>query len=205
MQLSPFVGFLAVLFILMTCASIVTMVSGIEGLTTNFTFVPQWKGQGCGSEPVWDQDIRQYPMERHPQWQYVTYEGFMGGEEKDASMLSETAGTGKDLKMSVEIPGDPILTLPPNKPAAANTANRSSYLLLSDEMKPLDSGISCVNSRSCFAADFDRLQEKTGNYRQFTNNYKRGYPDSCSSPFQELVMSFYDSKGLKIDAPKNCI
>jgi hypothetical protein len=205
MRLSPFIGFLAILFILMTCASIVAMISGTEGLTTKFTFVPQWEVKTCGPEPVWDQDIRRYPMERHPKWQYVAYEGFMGGEEKDASMLSETAGTGQDLKMSVEIPGDPILTLPPNKPAPVNFANRSSYLLLTDEMKPLDSGISCVNSRSCFASDFDRLQEKTGNFRQLTNNYKRGYPDSCSSPFQELVLSFYDSKGVKVDVPKNCI
>ena len=122
-------------------------------------------------------------------------------------MLAETAGTGKDLKMSVAIPGDPILTLPPNKPAPVNFANRSSYLLLSDEMKelPADSGISCVNSRSCYAADFDRLQEKTGNFRQLTNNYKRGYPDSCSSPFQELVLSFYKTDGMRIDVPKNCI
>jgi hypothetical protein len=48
-----------------------------------------------------------------------------------------------------------------------------------------------VNSRSCYAVDFDRMVSKTGNFRQFTNNYKRGYPDSCSSPYQELVLNFY--------------
>ena len=206
MRLHPFVGFIAVLFILMTCASIVAMISGKEGLTTIFTFVPRWEGKNCGPDPVWE-GPNFYPEDTMPHWEYVGYEGFSPDEEKDASYLAETAGTGKDLKMSVAIPGDPLMTLPPNKPAPVDFANRSSYLLLSDEMKPLpaDSGISCVNSRSCFAADFDRLQEKTGNFRQLTNNYKRGYPDSCSSPFQELVLSFYETNGMTIDAPKNCI
>jgi len=206
MRLNPFVGFIAVLFILMMFASIAAMVSGKEGLTTYFTFVPQWKGSSCG-EPVW-KGPDNYPADSQPEVVYVTYEGFIDTvQEKDASMLTETAGTRKDLKMSVEIPGNPILTLPPNKPAPVNWANRSSYLLLEDELKgmPADSGISCVNSRSCFATDFDRLQEKTGNFRQLTNNYKRGYPDSCSSPFQELVLSFYETKGMNVDVPKNCL
>lgn len=205
MRLHPFVGFIAVLFILMTCASVVAMVSGKEGLTTIFTFVPRWEGKNCGLAPAWDGPDN-YPAS-NPKWVFVGYEGFSPDEEKDASMLAETAGTGQDLKMSAKITGDPLIQLPPNKPAPVDFANRSSYLLLSDEMKtlPADSGICCVNSRSCFAADFDRLQEKTGNFRQLTNNYKRGYPDSCSSPFQELVLSFYETNGMKIDVPKNCI
>jgi hypothetical protein len=51
--------------------------------------------------------------------------------------------------------------------------------------------VSCVNSRSCYATNFERTIEKTGNYNQLTNNYKRKYPDSCSSPLQELVLNFY--------------
>jgi hypothetical protein len=206
MKLNPFAGFLGLLFILMTCASIVAMVSGVEGLTTLFTFVPRWEGRRCGPEPVWQGPNDFYP-DSAPKWDFVTYEGFMSAEEKDASYMTESANSGKDTKMSSKIPGDPILVAPPNRPSPVDFANRDSYLLLSDELKtmPADSGISCVNSRSCFAGNFDRLQEKTGNFRQLTNNYKRGYPDSCSSPFQELVLSFYDSKGLKVDAPKNCI
>jgi len=198
-------GFLAVLFILMMFASIVGMISNKEGLTSYFTFVPRWEGRRCGPEPSWNGPLN-YPSSEPP-YTYVGYEGFLGGEEKDASMLIETARTGQDLKMSSSIQGDPILVNRPNKPSPVDFANRSSYLLLGDELKPRgpDSGISCVNSRSCFASDFDRLQEKTGNFRQLTNNYKRGYPDSCSSPFQELVMSFYDSTGVKVDAPKNCL
>jgi len=150
--------------------------------------------------------------------EYVTYlsEGFQDGdsnylagnvntEEKNASLFAESAGKGGDIKMSSPVAGDPLTNFPPNKPSPVDFGTRSNYMLLSDELEPLDSGISCVNSRSCYAVDTDRLQEKTGNYRQLTNNYKRGYPDSCSSPYQELVLSFYKDDGLKIDVPKNCM
>jgi len=202
MRLNPFIGFLALLFILLMCASVVGVK---EGLITYFTFVPRWEGRHCGPDLHWE-GPRKYPSEA-PFYSYVRYdeEGFLGAEQKDASLLIETAGTRKDLKTNGSIEGDPILENPPNKPSPVNFANRNSYLLLEDELKGMDSGISCVNSRSCFASDFGRLQEKTGNFRQLTNNYKRGYPDSCSSPFQELVNSFYDSKGVAVDAPKNCI
>jgi hypothetical protein len=205
MRLNPFIGFLAVLFILLMCSSVVAMISGKEGLTTYFTFVPRWPGRSCGSEPTWEGPDN-YPTHAEPPWTFVSYEGFLGTEQKDASRLTESAGLiGLDLKMSAPIEGDAILESPPNKPSPVNFANRDSYLLLEDELKGMDSGISCVNSRSCFATDFNRLQEKTGNFRQLTNNYKHGYPDSCSAPFQELVNSFYDSKGVKVDVPKNCI
>jgi hypothetical protein len=206
MRLNPYVGFLAVLFILMTCASLVAMVSQKEGLTTLFTFVPRWEGRRCGPEPNWE-GPRDYPENSNPPWTFVSYEGFLSAEEKDVSRMSEAGGTGQDLRSGGAIPGDPLLTSPPGKPAPVDSVNRDSFLLLGDEFKPmpLSSGISCVNSRSCFASDFNRLQEKTGNYRQITNNFKHAYPDSCSAPFQELAMSFYESKGLKVDAPKNCI
>ena len=51
--------------------------------------------------------------------------------------------------------------------------------------------LSYVNSRSCYSSGFDNTISKTGNFRQLTNNYKRGYPDSCSSPYHELVLNFY--------------
>ena len=80
--------------------------------------------------------------------------------------------------------------------------NNSPYHLLGDEMAPATAAperISCVNSRNCYATSFDRFIEQTGNFRQMTNNYKRGYPDSCSAPFQELVLS------LKMERPTNCL
>ena len=46
-------------------------------------------------------------------------------------------------------------------------------------------------SQRCFQSDFQTRIEKTGNFRQLTNNYKRGEPDSCSGPLHEFVLSFY--------------
>ena len=88
---------------------------------------------------------------------------------------------------------DVILEFPPDTPSPTNLSSTVPYHLLEDEFaapRQIES-ISNVNSRSCYAADFQRMVEKTGNYRQLTNNYKRGYPDSCSAPTQELVLNFY--------------
>ena len=46
------------------------------------------------------------------------------------------------------------------------------------------------------AKAFQQRLEKTGNYRQLTNNYKRGTPDSCSEPLHEMTLSYYDVKPL---------
>jgi hypothetical protein len=85
-----------------------------------------------------------------------------------------------------------------NENPSVDLYNGQSYHLLSDVMMPARSteSISCVNSRSCYASGFDNLISKTGNFRQLTNNYKRGYPDSCSSPYQELVLNFYKADPL---------
>jgi hypothetical protein len=107
---------------------------------------------------------------------------------------------------------DDVMTFPPGAPASAEGLYNSrapSYLLLGDELEAepgagSPSKISCVNSRSCFATDFSRLLEQGGNYRQTTNNFKRGYPDSCSSPYQELVLSFYKSDGPTVNLPAGC-
>ncbi len=87
----------------------------------------------------------------------------------------------------------PIMEYPPDYPSPADLYIKDPYHLLGDEFKqPREKEtISCVNSRSCYAVNFDRMIDKVGNYRQFTNNYQRGYPDSCSAPYQELVLNFY--------------
>lgn len=87
---------------------------------------------------------------------------------------------------------------PPNSPDSVNLHNNIPYHLLGDEMQPprMNETLSCVNSRSCYATDFQKMIDKTGNYRQFTNNYKRNYPDSCYAPHQELVLNFYKAKPL---------
>ncbi len=97
----------------------------------------------------------------------------------------------------------PIMEYPPDTPAQADLSLRTPYHLLGDEMGPPreKESISCVNSRSCYATNFERMVDKVSNYRQFTNNFKRGYPDSCSAPYQELVLNFYKADPMSI--PKN--
>jgi hypothetical protein len=93
-----------------------------------------------------------------------------------------------------------VMEYPPDAPGPADLYNDQPYHLLSDMMSPprTKESISCVNSRSCYATDFDRMVSKTGNFRQMTNNYKRGYPDSCSAPYQELVLNFYKADPMAI-------
>ena len=54
-----------------------------------------------------------------------------------------------------------------------------------------------LNSQTCYEGDFQNRLEKTGNYKQLTNNYQRGDAESCSSPFQEFVTAYYDVKPLE--------
>ena len=86
-----------------------------------------------------------------------------------------------------------IMEFPPNSPSPVELYNNQPYHLLNDEFASprVKESISCVNSRSCYATDFENLISKTGNYRQLTNNYKKEYPDNCSTPLQELVLNFY--------------
>ena len=72
-----------------------------------------------------------------------------------------------------------------------------SYLLLDNVLPPKTSkdGASPTASR-CYDNDFQKRIERTGNYRQMTNNYKRGVPDSCSGLTHELVNTFYEVQQL---------
>lgn len=81
-------------------------------------------------------------------------------------------------------PGDPGLTDP-----------RSPYALLDLPTLAVTGAASGVNSRNCRAIDFSRTLERS-NYGQMTNNYRHEYPDSCSAPFQETVLSLYEPKPL---------
>jgi len=82
-------------------------------------------------------------------------------------------------KISRVDPADATLNLP-----------REPYSLLKGVI-PLSSNRSSPTSQRCYDADFQPRIEKTGNFRQLTNNYKRAVPDSCSSPLHEFVLSFY--------------
>lgn len=49
-------------------------------------------------------------------------------------------------------------------------------------------------SQTCYESDFQTRIERTGNYRQLTNNYKRGDPDSCSAPLQDTALGYYKTE-----------
>ena len=105
-----------------------------------------------------------------------------------------------ELDPAIRTERSSVKEYPPDSPSPADLYNNQPYHLLSDMLPPPreKESISCVNSRSCYATDFDRMVSKTGNFRQMTNNYKRGYPDSCSSPYQELVLNFYKADPMAI-------
>lgn len=49
-------------------------------------------------------------------------------------------------------------------------------------------------SQKCYQVDYARGLERAGSYAQRTNNYIHGYPDSCSAPYHELILNFYEEK-----------
>ena len=107
----------------------------------------------------------------------------------------------KNAPSTIESDGtNPILEFVPDGPSPADVYDTQPYHLLSDIMAVprTKESISCVNSRNCYATDFSRMIEKTGTFRQMTNNYKRNYPDSCTAPTQELVLNFYKTDPMPI-------
>ena len=67
---------------------------------------------------------------------------------------------------------------------------RQPYSLLKDVLPEAVQRVS-PDAKRCYESDFQTRIEKTGNFRQLTNNYKKSEPDSCSSPLHEFVLSFY--------------
>lgn len=145
---------------------------------------------------------------KRPGWErfgypyYSFWEGYENLNDRPDEINVESENQASLLSRKVGNEG-PISEFPPDTPGPADLYNNQPYHLLSDEMSPprVNESISCVNSRSCYATDFERMVSKTGNFRQMTNNYKRGYPDSCSAPYQELVLNFYQANPMPI--PQN--
>lgn len=80
------------------------------------------------------------------------------------------------------------------KPAEFSFSNpREPYNLLNGWLNPLDKPV-YSNAKSCHDLDFQTRLERTGNFRQMTNNYKRGDPDSCSAPIQDMTLAFYKTE-----------
>ena len=102
----------------------------------------------------------------------------------------QTAGAPV-VKATVEDSVETIGTLEPDR--ATIDKPREPYNLLKDVLPASRQRVSPTSQR-CYEADFQTRIEKTGDYRQLTNNYKRGTPDSCSSPLHEYVLSFYEAQ-----------
>ena len=96
-----------------------------------------------------------------------------------------------NAKAGVEDSVETIGMLEPD--AATIDKPREPYNLLKDVLPASTQRVSPTSQR-CYEADFQTRIEKTGDYRQLTNNYKRGTPDSCSSLSHEYVLSFYKAQ-----------
>jgi hypothetical protein len=87
---------------------------------------------------------------------------------------------------------EPFLNMPLNGKGV-----NDSYLLLDNVLAAKTSKVGASPTASrCYDDDFQKRLERTGNYRQMTNNYKRGVPDSCSGLTHELVNTFYEVEQL---------
>ena len=66
-------------------------------------------------------------------------------------------------------------------------------LPLADVLVPRTTpGLTALDAASCANLDPARQLELGGQYVQRTNNYRRTYPDSCSSPLTDFVGSIYE-------------
>lgn len=79
------------------------------------------------------------------------------------------------------------------KPPSAEFADVHQGLPLSDFLLT-GTGLSGLTADGCAKTDAARQMELGGQYVQRTNNYRREYPDNCSSPLSEFVGGFYEPK-----------
>jgi hypothetical protein len=110
--------------------------------------------------------------------------------EKEGFSTAGDKITPEDLKGNYEIVAGP---------STADLNPRTPYHLLQGVLAdaPVDNQDNTkLNSCACYNIDFANRIQRTGNYTQLTNNYKRANPDSCSAPFHELVNNFYKKQTL---------
>ena len=73
---------------------------------------------------------------------------------------------------------------------------RAAYNALNDWLPEATAKYSDIKSGCCYETSFQSRIEQVGNYKQMTNNFKHAYPDTCSMPFKELLMTFYKPQTL---------
>ena len=86
-----------------------------------------------------------------------------------------------------------ITEMSSTSPGPADITNqRKPYHLLNGVLPDADADKpSGLTAQGCYSINFSTRFEKTKNYIQRTNNYKRAAPDNCSAPLSDLVDSFY--------------
>jgi len=104
--------------------------------------------------------------------------------ELDSKFLTQCGSSNPIVRQRIKVK-EPFQ----NPPGAEANA---SYVLLSDTLPPKTDGTEdAPTSERCYAADFQTRLERTANFRQMTNNYKRETPDSCSGLQHDLTTTFY--------------
>lgn len=87
-------------------------------------------------------------------------------------------------------------------------ADFGTGLPLADFLTPKDKmGVSNYDAAGCAGVDKARQLELGGQYVQRTNNYRRTYPDNCSSPLSDFVGAIYkpvDAVGETVPCAGQC-
>jgi len=95
----------------------------------------------------------------------------------------------------------------PESATAVGLAEFRQGLPLSDVFT-VRTGVTRLDAPGCAAADAARQTELGGQYVQRTNNYRRDYPDDCSSLLSDFVGGFYEPKvggvGLGVPCAGSC-
>lgn len=201
-----------ILVVLVALSMIMSATGGLEGFL-DYLFVPAWRRRWGGGPPPWAGWHHDRWGWRWPEWGWGRYGwGSQWGYDPRVRYVTyiepfATQSVPAKTAEALEEKPNTILEFPPNAPAEVLKAIAEPYQLLRDELPPVGppDEPSKVTAQSCFMGNFERLLEPVGNYRQMTNNFKHGYPDSCTSPFHELVGSFYKSDGMRVNVPKDCI
>ena len=100
-------------------------------------------------------------------------------EVQEAFQNAKKVEDVEDINLQGMFPADASLNQP-----------RQPYSLLLGWL-PLATETTYTTAERCRGLDFQPRLERTGNFRQLTNNYKRGDPDSCSGPIQDLSLAIY--------------
>ena len=121
---------------------------------------------------------------------------FGDDEEQEQRRREQVEEAFQNIGPSSGVTGKPETEYIDGPAEASLNQPRKPYNLL-EQLPPAPRGsISCLTAGCCAETDFEQRTNKTGNFLQRTNNYKREFPDSCSAPLTELNLAFYKNSFL---------